>query len=100
MVSSSNFPSSSVFVSRVAGLLTRKTLTSDERTQMRQLSGRQKRCLMKHELLQIAPYCVHCGRQLVAQANRVNSGHLVRKRLSCPEHVKDVRKASKQPAEN
>jgi hypothetical protein len=70
-----------------------------ESAMLKRLSGRQKRCLMKHELLTVAPYCVHCGRQLVAQANNDNSAHLVRKRLSCPEHVQVVRKAAPKPVD-
>ncbi|WP_397569063.1 hypothetical protein [Schlesneria sp. T3-172] len=47
---------------------------------------------LRRELLAAFPRCYACNCELTEEPDQPNSAHLVRKFLSCPSHVKAVRK--------
>lgn len=62
-------------------------------------TSRQKRQELKAELLAVNPVCFVCGCQLIPSPFRPNSAHIVRKRLSRPQHIEEVRKIDRAEKE-
>lgn len=58
-------------------------------------TSRARRAQLKGYLLANDPRCYLCSCELVAAQGRENSAHLVRRNLSCPKHIKEVRASAK-----
>ena len=67
------------------------TLTTKGRAHANRFKVERDRDRLKASLMETAPFCAHCERQLIARPGQEDSAHLVIDRLACGEHVKIVR---------
>ena len=65
-----------------------------QETSVRRLASAKRRYFTKATLVEVMPFCCHCGRELNIGGQGSDSACLVFDRLACPAHVRAVREAA------